>query len=75
MNFGRGRAPLPCLFPDPDTPTERCARMSERLCDGAAGEDLAGKPLTCDAPMCKHHRTSIGPNRDLCPRCVKKAAK
>lgn len=72
INFGRKRGPLPCMAPDPDTPAERCARMSVALCDGPAGVDLAGNPLTCDAPMCSHHRTSVGPNRDLCPRCVAK---
>jgi hypothetical protein len=50
----------------------RCGRVSVALCDGPAGQDLGGRVLTCDAPICTHHRTSIGPNRDLCPRCSQK---
>lgn len=71
LNFGR-RVPRACVFPDVDVPTERCARVGEALCDGPAGEDLSGQALTCDAPMCRHHRTTTGPDTDLCPRCVRK---
>ena len=79
MNFGPKGGPAACVFPDFDFPSQRCARMSEALCDGPAGVDLAGKPQTCDAPMCKFHRTNIEPagdivggGKDLCPRCVAK---
>lgn len=75
VNFGRKGGPLACVSPDPDDSSEKCARMSVALCDGPAGETLGGQPLTCDAPMCSHHRTSIGLNRDLCPRCVAKQEK
>lgn len=46
----------------------RCGRMSVALCDAPVGKDLAGKVLTCDAPMCENHRTSAGKNVDYCPR-------
>jgi hypothetical protein len=43
-------------------------RVSSKLCDAPVGTDLAGKPLTCDMPLCKRHANAIGPDRDLCPR-------
>lgn len=65
MTFsGRGPAPAPCVARDP----ERCGRMSVALCDAVVGRDEAGRPRTCDAPLCERHRHRIGPNRDLCPR-------
>lgn len=75
VNFGRKTGPLPCVGPlrlgdDPAIGT-RCGRLSVALCDHPAGEDLGGKALTCDAPMCEHHRTKVGPNLDHCPRHAK----
>ncbi len=74
----RGGHAAACVAPrfEHDKPDwgDRCGRMSVALCDGPAGETLGGKPLTCDAPLCELHRTPIGPNRDLCPRCVAKQA-
>jgi hypothetical protein len=46
----------------------RCGRASVALCDAPAGRDLSGTPLTCDAPLCEHHRTRGGTNIDYCPR-------
>ena len=72
VNFGRKSGPLPCVGPtlpeDDVTLGSRCFRMSVALCDHPAGQDLAGKPLTCDAPMCERHRTKVGPDQDHCPR-------
>lgn len=65
-----GRLPAACVARDPDKPTERCGRMSVALCDAPAGETLGGKPLTCNAPICERHRTSVGKNLDHCPRHV-----
>lgn len=44
-----------------------CAGGSTALCDFQVGRTLAGKAITCDAPMCDHHRTMLSPNRDHCP--------
>lgn len=75
VNFGRKAGPAPCVAPrlPDDEPKlgDRCGRLSVALCDHPAGEDLAGKPVTCDAPMCEHHRTAVGPNLDHCPRHAK----
>ena len=72
INFGRKSGPLACVadrLPNDDPAISlRCCRMSVALCDHPAGQDLAGKPLTCDAPMCERHRTRVGPNLDHCPR-------
>jgi hypothetical protein len=43
-------------------------RMSVALCDFPVGKDLSRMTLTCDAPICAKHRTSVGPSRDHCPR-------
>lgn len=72
VRLGKKPEPVACVFRDFTTPDERCGRMSVALCDGPAGSTLGGAVLTCDAPMCEKHRTSIGPDRDLCPRCVTK---
>lgn len=73
---GKKGPPASCRAPrfEKDNPKhgEMCGRMSMVLCDGPAGETLGGKPLTCDMPLCKEHRTHVGPDRDLCPRCVAK---
>lgn len=72
MRFG-GQAPSPCsavCFPedDPGLFGGKCARPGGLLCDGPVGETLGGKPITCDAPICKRHATSGGPNIDYCPQ-------
>lgn len=75
INFGRKRGPVPCVAPrlEGDDPKvgERCGRITVALCDFHAGHDLAGKPLTCDAPMCERHRLKVGANLDHCPRHAK----
>jgi hypothetical protein len=72
VNFGRKPGPAQCVSPalemDNHKIGERCGRMSVALCDFPVGKTLGGRPLTCDAPMCAHHRTSVGPNIDYCPR-------
>lgn len=73
---GRGRRgnglPSACVAPALEGDNlelgPKCARPSVALCDYPAGKDLRGTPLTCDAPMCEQHRTSVGPDRDHCPR-------
>lgn len=40
-----------------------CGAPADYLCDGVSVNK------TCDAPMCARHRTSMGPDRDLCPDC------
>lgn len=67
VNFGRKGGPAPCVAHDVEL-DERCSRMSVALCDAPAGKTVAGRPLTCDAPICAKHRTSVGPNLDHCPR-------
>lgn len=67
INFGRRRGPAPCVAHDAELGA-RCARVSEALCDYPVGRDLAGKTLTCDAPICRKHRARIRPNVDHCPR-------
>lgn len=67
------RALRPCVgpaleFDDAAQFGGKCGRISIALCDAPAGEDLAGKPVTCDAPLCEHHRTRGGTNVDYCPR-------
>lgn len=73
VNFGRKSGPAPCVGPaqagdDLAKFGGRCGRMSVCLCDWPAGKDLAGKPVTCDAPVCERHRTRVGPNVDHCWR-------
>lgn len=73
VNFGRKAGPLPCRAPrlEGDDPSlgKVCARLGGKLCDAPAGEDLSGKPLTCDMPLCKKHATHVeGKNLDYCPR-------
>lgn len=72
VNFGRKAGPLPCaaLRLEGDAPllSPRCCRLSVALCDGPAGKDLSGKPLTCDMPVCERHRTRGGTQIDYCPR-------
>lgn len=74
INFGRSKnIPSACIAPalDYDDVTlfgGRCARMAVALCDAPAGKDLGGKPLTCSAPVCEHHRVKGGGNVDYCPR-------
>ncbi len=76
VNFGRGRraaanTPAPCVGPmlATDNPTvgKRCCRLSVALCDFVVGRDETGT-RTCDAPVCDHHRTTVGPDRDHCWR-------
>lgn len=48
----------------PQQPSCRyCANTSTKLCDFPVGN---GK--TCDAPICDAHASSVGPDRDLCPK-------
>jgi hypothetical protein len=72
VNFGRKAGPLACRAPAFDGDNlalgSRCGRVGGKLCDAPAGHDLAGKPLTCDMPICPKHATSGGPNIDYCPR-------
>jgi hypothetical protein len=73
INFGRKKGtPGSCVAPrhagDNPKHGERCGRMAVALCDAPAGKDLAGKPLTCDAPICELDRTRGGENVDYCPR-------
>lgn len=73
VNFGRKAGPLACRAPRfaTDNPAhgETCGRMGGKLCDGPGGKDLAGKPLTCDMPICPKHATHIeGKDLDYCPR-------
>jgi hypothetical protein len=72
VNFGRKAGPVPCRAPrlPGDKPDwgNACGRLSVALCDAPAGEDLAGKPLTCDMPICEKHRARGGENVDYCPR-------
>jgi hypothetical protein len=75
INFGRRAGPAPCRGPLLTTDDAKlgahCGRISVALCDAPVGEALDGTPLTCDMPMCEHHRTQVGPNLDHCPRHAK----
>lgn len=44
-----------------------CKGPGAFLCDGPG----AGRASTCDAPICGHHKISVGKNRDLCPKCYR----
>jgi hypothetical protein len=73
LNTGRRASPAACAAPrlPRDDPKfgEKCGRMSDKVCDAPAGQDLAGKPLTCDMPLCEKHATHVdGQNVDYCPR-------
>jgi hypothetical protein len=72
LNFGRKGGPAPCkaaaLPGDNRAIGAGCFRTSIALCDGPVGTDLDGTPLTCDMPICEHHRTKAGDNVDYCPR-------
>lgn len=73
VNFGRKPDPLQCRAPrfEKDDPVigTLCLRMGGKLCDAPAGLDLAGKPLTCDMPLCVKHATHVdGKDLDYCPR-------
>ena len=51
-------------------PRRRCAFCQEwsvALCDGPS---ITRKSGTCDKPMCEKHRKPVGPNQDMCPKCV-----
>jgi hypothetical protein len=80
VDFARGRrGPAPCkaraLEGDNLTIGAGCFRASVALCDAPAGADLDGSPLTCDMPICEHHRTrGARPNVDYCPRHAHLAA-
>jgi hypothetical protein len=39
-----------------------CMAMAGKLCDYPVGDG------TCDMPVCDDHATSVGPDRDYCPR-------
>jgi len=39
-----------------------CGGRSIAFCDFPNGRG------TCDAKMCGHHRKSVGPNKDFCPK-------
>lgn len=77
INFGRRKdSPLPCVGPalatdSPMSGWTTCRRISVALCDHPAGRDVDTKVLTCDAPVCDHHRTQVGPNADHCWRHTK----
>ena len=74
--FGRKSGPLPCAAPplegDDLNLGAYCSRMGGKLCDAPVGgrlRDLAGKPLTCDMPLCVKHATHVdGKDLDYCPR-------
>jgi hypothetical protein len=73
VNFGRKGGQLPCAAPalerDNRALGDRCCRMGAKLCDAPAGQDLAGKALTCDMPICEAHAAHVhGQNIDYCPR-------
>jgi len=54
-----------------------CSAWSTKLCDGPRAHNpaiVSHQRKTCDAPMCDEHAKSIGPDRDLCPDCVKALA-
>lgn len=53
---GRRSKTKPCSVPG-------CGRPSSYQCDHPV--DLFG--ATCDAHLCRIHRTPIGPEKDLCP--------
>lgn len=59
-----------CVFPDFDDPLQRCARLAVARCDFPVGKATADGGETCDRPMCRRHRTSVGPDRDHCPKHV-----
>jgi hypothetical protein len=69
---GRQGSPLPCRARrfETDNPAhgDVCGRVGGKLCDAPVGENLLGKPLTCDMPLCPKHATSGGTNIDYCPR-------
>jgi hypothetical protein len=50
---GRGRS----------TPCMQCQRPSTKLCDFPVS-----KGKTCDAPICDHCTTPVGPDLDYCPK-------
>lgn len=56
----RGRATKRCAF---------CADRAGLLCDGPTAG--GGKSATCDKPICRRCATHVGPERDLCPDCVR----
>lgn len=73
LNFGRPKlAPLMCRAPRLETDNAKlssiCARPSTKLCDAVVGQDLGGRSLTCDMPICDQHATSAGRKVDYCPR-------
>lgn len=75
LNLGRGKPILPCaamaLETDNTAIGPRCCRPSSKLCDAEVGTTLRGDHLTCDMPLCDQHATSVGPDRDYCPRHIR----
>lgn len=43
-----------------------CRKYGEYFCDFPVNPQST-KKKTCDAPMCRDHRTNVGPDKDYCP--------
>ncbi len=45
-----------------------CGEPSTKLCDKILATTIAGAELTCDNPICGGCASSVGPDKDFCPR-------
>jgi hypothetical protein len=81
LNFGRRQKTIPrqcrgdALPGDNLALSKKCLRPSVALCDFVVAHDDADVAVTCDMPLCEHHRTAVGPDVDYCPRHARLAAK
>lgn len=69
VQLDNGAHAIVCTGRQPKRKCIGCGRAADLLCDWKV-RDAAGKPATCDAPLCALCTSKPAPDKDLCPMHV-----